>query len=94
MDPEAHYKWIEENDFYPEHSHKWIVRTYTDKMMFYRNFGTFETKEEAKEFIENYKVKYTTKRFITSYNIQPLCEVIKTPDELAQDTTNPPVDAL
>ena len=22
-------KWIEEQDTYPEHSHKWIVRTYT-----------------------------------------------------------------
>jgi hypothetical protein len=73
---EEYYKWIEENDTYPEHSHKWIVRTYTDKMMFYRNFGPFDTKEKAKEFIENYKVKYTTKGFITSYSIQGICEVL------------------
>jgi hypothetical protein len=83
MDREAYYKYIEENDFYPEHSHKWIVRTYTDTpygpvtdKMFYRNFGTFETKEEAKEFIKNYKVKYTTKGFITRYSIQGVCEVL------------------
>jgi hypothetical protein len=43
---------------------------------YHRNFGTFETKEEAKEFIKNYKVKYTTKGFITKYHIQPLCEVL------------------
>ena len=72
MDKEAYYKHIEENDFYPEHSHKWIVGTYTGEL-FHRIFGTFETKEEAKEFIENYKVKYTTKGFITRYSIQALC---------------------
>jgi len=76
MDKEEYFKYIEENDTYPEHSHKWIVRTYTGDKMFYRNFGTFETKEEAKEFIENYKVKYTTKGFITRYSIQGLCEVL------------------
>ena len=59
------------------------MRTYTDTSdfnpneLFYRNFGTFETKEEAKEFIENYKVKYTTKGFITRYSIQALCSIIK-----------------
>ena len=96
MDREEYYKYIEENDTYPEHSHKWIVRTYTGGELFYRNFGTFETKEEAKEFIENYKVKHTTKGFITRYSIQGVCEVLclRTPDELAQDPTNPPVDAL
>jgi hypothetical protein len=47
MSKEEYYKWIEENDTYPEHSHKWIVRTYTGGELFYRNFGTFETKEEA-----------------------------------------------
>jgi hypothetical protein len=81
MDREEYYKWIEENDTYPEHSHQWIVRTYIDSYdgtseEFYRNFGTFETKEQAKEFIRNYKIKYTTKRFITKYHIQPLCEVL------------------
>ena len=82
MDKEKYYKYIEENDTYPEHSHKWIVRTFTDEgvynaiEVFYRNFGPFETKEEAKKFIENYKVKYTIKGFITKYHIQPLCEVL------------------
>jgi hypothetical protein len=96
MNREEYYKHIEENDTYPEHSHKWIVRTYTGDKSFYRNFGTFETKEEAKEFIENYKVKYTTKGFITRYSIQGVCEVLclRTPDELAQGHTQVPPDAL
>ena len=101
MDKEEYYKHIEENDTYPEHSHKWIVRTYIDSYdgaveEFYRNFGTFETKEEAKEFIENYKVKYTTKGFIARYSIQGLCEVLclRTPDELAQGLPKVPPDAL
>ena len=96
MDKEEYYKHIEENDTYPEHSHKWIVRTYTGDKLFYRNFGTFETKEEAKEFIENYKVKYTTKGFITRHSIQGVCEVLclRTPDELAQGHTNSPVNVL
>jgi len=82
IDREAYSKYIEGKDNYPSHSHKWIVRTFTDTSdfnpneLFYRNFGPFETKEEAKEFIENYKVKYTTKRFITSYSIQGICEVL------------------
>ena len=82
MDKEEYYKYIEGKDNYPSHSHKWIVRTFTDTSdfnpneLFYRNFGPFETKEEAKEFIENYKVKYTTKGFITRYSIQGLCEVL------------------
>ena len=52
------------------------MKTYIDNQMFYRNFGPFETKEEAKEFIENYKVKYTTKGFITMYSIQGVCEAL------------------
>jgi len=82
MDREAYYKYIEGKDTYPSHSHKWIVRTFTDTSdfnaneLFYRTFGPFETKEEAKEFIENYKVKYTTKGFITRYSIQGVCEVL------------------
>ena len=96
MNKEDYYKYIEENDTYPEHSHKWIVRTYTGDKLFYRNFGTFETKEEAKEFIENYKVKYTTKGFITRYSIQGVCEVLclRTPDELVQGHTRTDLDAL
>lgn len=81
IDREAYYKYIEGKDTYPPHSHKWIVRTYIDNYDgtsedFYRNFGPFETKEEAKEFIENYKVKYTTKGFITRWYVQPLCGVL------------------
>jgi hypothetical protein len=82
MDKEEYYKYIEEKDTYPSHSHKWIVKTFTDTSdfnpneLFYRNFGPFETKEEAKEFIENYKVKYTTKGFITRWYVQPLCGVL------------------
>ena len=96
MDREEYYKYIEENDTYPEHSHKWIVRTYTGDKLFYRNFGTFESKEEAKEFIENYKVKYTTKGFITRYSIQGVCEVLclRTSDQLAQGHTRTDLDAL
>lgn len=76
MNREEYYKWIEEHDTYPNHSHKWIVKTYIDNQMFYRNFGTFDTKKEAKEFIQNYKKKYTTKGFITRCSIQALCEVL------------------
>jgi hypothetical protein len=67
MNKEEYYKYIEENDTYPSHSHKWIARTYTDRgapyndKMFYRNFGPFETSQEAKRFLDNYKAKYTTK---------------------------------
>ena len=81
MSKEEYYQWIEENDTYPKHSHQYIVRTYIDSHdgaieVFYRNFGPFRNKEEAKEFIVNYKKKYTTKGFITQYSIQPLCEVL------------------
>lgn len=75
MNKEKYYEWVAENDIYPEHSHQYIVRTYTGEL-FYRNFGPFKNKEEAKEFIENYKLKYTTKGFITRYSIQGLCEVL------------------
>jgi hypothetical protein len=83
MNKDEYYSWVAENDTYPEHSHKWIVRTYTDTSnfnpneLFYRNFGPFETKEEAQEFIENYKDKYTKPGFISRYSIEPLCEVLK-----------------
>jgi hypothetical protein len=76
MSKEEYYKWIEENDTYPKHSHQWIVKTYIYNQMFYRNFGPFETKKEAKEFIKNYKAKYTTKGFITQCSIEALCEVL------------------
>jgi hypothetical protein len=84
MNKEEYYKYIEGKDTYPEHSHQWIVRTYTDageynpNEVFYRNFGPFSTKEEAKDFIETYKEKYTKPGFISKYSIQGLCEVIET----------------
>jgi len=82
MSKEEYYKWIEENDTYPKHSHQWIVRTYTNRgephndKMFYRNFGPFGTLQEAKKFLEDYKVKYTTKGFISMFSIEALCEVL------------------
>jgi hypothetical protein len=82
MNKEEYYKYIEENDTYPEHSHKWIVRTYTDagvynpNEVFYRNFGPFNTKDEAVLFIGGYKMKYTTQGFITRWTVQALCEVL------------------
>jgi hypothetical protein len=84
MNKEDYYKYIEENDTYPPHSHKWIARTYTTERnyipvetLFYRNFGPFETKEEASEFIADYKMKYTTRGFITRTSIEPLCEALE-----------------
>ena len=82
MIDQEYYKLIEENDTYPSHSHQWIVRTYTDRRepyndkLFYRNFGPFQTSQEAKKFLDNYRVKYTTKRFISMFSIEPLCEVL------------------
>lgn len=82
MSKEEYYKYIEENDFYPEHSHQWIVRTYTDagvynpNEVFYRNFGPFSSKEEASKFIAEYKMKYTTKGFITRCSIEAMCGVL------------------
>jgi hypothetical protein len=58
------------------------VRTYTDagvynpNEVFYRNFGPFETKKEASEFIASYKMKYTIKGFITRTSIQPIFEAL------------------
>lgn len=84
MNKEEYYKWIEDNDTYPKHSHQWILRTYTagpfndiggSKHIFYRNFGPFETSQEAKRFIEDYKTKYTTNGFISMYSIEAICSI-------------------
>ena len=51
MNKDAYYDWIDENDTYPEHSHKWIVglyNKYEGVEGLHRYFGVFETKEEAK----------------------------------------------
>ena len=79
MNKEEYYKWVDENDTYPKHSHQWIVKTYTKingTNLIHRNFGTFTSANEAKKFIDNYKKKYTTPGFISAYSIQALCEVI------------------
>jgi hypothetical protein len=44
--------------------------------MFYRNFGPFETSQEAKRFLDNYKAKYTTKGFISMFSIEAVCEAL------------------
>jgi len=79
------YQFIRENDSYPKHSHQWVVTTYTANPFkegggrgdaFYRNFGPFESKDGAKNWIDSYKVKYTTRGFITKYQVLGLCEVL------------------
>jgi hypothetical protein len=79
MNKDAYYEWIEENDTYMDHSHKWIVglyNKYEGVEALYRFFGTFETKQEAKEFAANYRKKYTKPGFISSIRCFPLCEVL------------------
>ena len=39
-----------ENDTYPEIAQSFVISVFDDKDMLYRNFGPFETKEEAKEW--------------------------------------------
>ena len=80
MNKEAYYDWIDENDSYPEHSHKWIVglyNKYEGVEALHRYFGVFETKEEAKVFAAEYREKYTKPGFISSVRVFPLCEVVK-----------------
>ena len=80
MNKDAYYSCIEDNDTYPEHSHKWIVglyNKYEGVEAFHRYFGTFETKQEAKEFAADYKEKYTKPGFISSVRCFPLCEVVE-----------------
>ena len=80
MNKDAYYSWIEDNDTYPEHSHKWIVglyNKYEGVEAFHRYFGTFETKLQAKEFAADYKEKYTKPDFISSVRCFPLCEVVE-----------------
>ena len=79
MNKDAYYDWIDENDTYPKHSHKWIVGLYNGGRceFLHRYFGPFETKEEAKVFAADYKDKYTKPGFISSIRVFPLCEVVK-----------------
>jgi len=78
---EEYYKWVEKNDTYPHHSHKWVVKTYTtgpegEQNLFFRTFGLFETKDEAIKWIREYRAKYTTIGFITRCSFEPICEVL------------------
>jgi len=80
MNKDAYYNWIDENDTYPEHSHKWIVglyNKYEGVEGLHRYFGTFETKKEAKVFAADYRKKYTKPGFISSVRVLPLCEIVK-----------------
>jgi hypothetical protein len=46
MNKDAYYEWIDENDTYPKHSHKWIVglyNKYESVEALHRYFGPFET---------------------------------------------------
>ena len=79
MNKEKYYEWVESQDTYPEHTHKWIVGLYSKYEGvegLHRYFGTFETKQEAKEFASNYREKYTKPGFISSIRCFPLCEVL------------------
>ncbi len=53
---------------------KWVNKRWSSKNGLPDYWGGCD--EEGEEFIENYKVKYTTKGFITRYSIQGVCEVL------------------
>ncbi len=80
MNKESYYDWINSQDTYSEHSHKFIVglyNKYEGVEALHRYFGTFSTKEEAKVFAADYREKYTKPGFISSVRVFPLCEVVK-----------------
>ncbi len=83
---ERYYQFVYDNDKYPKHSHQWIVTTYTTNPFktdggrnhaFYRNFGPFDSKDDAKSWIDAYKAKYTKRGFITKYEVLGLCEALE-----------------
>lgn len=79
MNKDAYYKYIEENDTYPEHSHKFFVALYTKYEGiegYHRYLGPFDTREDAKVFAADYKDKYTKPEFISKTKIFPMCEVV------------------
>jgi hypothetical protein len=79
MNADAYYDWVNENDTYPEHSHKWIVglyNKYEGVEGLHRYFGVFETKLQAKEFAAEYREKHTKPGFISSIRLFPLCEAL------------------
>jgi hypothetical protein len=78
MNKDAYFDYINSQDTYPEHSHKWIVGLYTGGRceILHRYFGPFEDKLQAKEFAADYREKYTKPGFISSVRVFPLCEVL------------------
>ncbi len=80
MTKEEYYEWVNLQDAYPEHSHKFIVALYTGKIL-HRYVGPFEDQVDAKVFIQHYKEEYTKPGFITKSSIIPLCEVLWKPTQ-------------
>jgi hypothetical protein len=78
MNREEYWDWIDSQDTYPIHSHKFIVGFYTGgrNKLLHRYLGPFDTQEQAKTFASNYKDNYTKPGFINSVEIYPLCEVL------------------
>ena len=62
-------------DTYPEHSHQFILIAYIGERprIRYRNFGPFPSKQDAIDFKEEYKKKYTSPGLISQWLIDPLC---------------------
>ena len=74
---EDYLQWVSENDSYPEHSHQYLVSSYVGSpKRFYRNFGPFDSQDEAMNWMGEYVKKYTTKGFITEYRAMPVCEAL------------------
>jgi hypothetical protein len=78
MNKDAYFDWVNSQDTYPEHSHKFLVALYTGGRceMLHRYFGPFEDRVDAKVFIQHYKKEYTKPGFISRTKIFPLCEVL------------------
>ncbi len=79
MNKDAFYSWVEENDTYPSHNHKFIVGVYNkyeEVKGLHRYFGPFDTNKDARVFASEYKDKYTKPGFIVDIRVFPLCEVI------------------
>jgi hypothetical protein len=84
MTKEEYYEWVNSQDTYPEHHHKFIVALYTGErgQILHRYVGPFEDRVDAKVFIQHYKEEYTKPGFITKSSIIPLCEVLWKPTQL------------
>lgn len=74
---ESWLEQVEQNDSYPKHSHQYIVSSFVGSpKRFYRNFGPFNSQEEAMSWMREYVKKYTTKGFITEYRTMLVCEAL------------------